>query len=98
MNWFLLTRLSSAQIRPEVPQGQKKGLRVLSAEEDIARKLLTSLNKAQKAQTIINADAPSDILTRDVPKVEFEAVEGLAAEAMETQQRELLMETCPRIH
>ena len=34
---------------------------------------------------------PSDILTRDVPKVEFEAVEGLAAESMETSQRELLM-------
>ena len=75
----------------EVPQGEKKGLRVLSAEEDIARQLLLSLNNTQKAQTIINADAPSDILTRDVPKVEFEAVEGLAAESMETGQRELLM-------
>ena len=42
----------------EVPQGEKKGLRVLSAEEDIARKLLTSLNSTQKRQTIINADAP----------------------------------------
>ena len=75
----------------EVPQGAKKGLRVLSAEEDLARQLLTSLNDSQKRQTIINADAPSDILTRDVPKVEFEAVEGLAAESMETSQRELLM-------
>ena len=75
----------------EVPQGEKKGLRVLSAEEDIARQLLTSLNATQKGQTVINADAPSDILTRDVPKVEFEAVEGLAAESMETSQRELLM-------
>jgi len=75
----------------EVPQGEKKGLRVLSAEEDMARQLLTSLNAAQKRQTIINADAPSDIVTRDVPKVEFERVEGLAAESMETHQRELLM-------
>ena len=75
----------------EVPEGDKKGLRVLSAEEDIARQLLTSLEASQKRQTIINADAPSDILTRDVPKVEFEAVEGLAAESMGTPQRELLM-------
>ncbi len=75
----------------EVPQGEKKGLRVLSAEEDIARKLLTSLNNTQKAQAIISADAPSDILTRDVPKVEFETVEGLSAESMRTHQREHLM-------
>ncbi len=75
----------------EVPQGKKKGLRILSAEEDIARKLVGSLNLAQKSRCIINADAPSDILTRDVPKVEFDAVEGLAAESMETQQREVLM-------
>jgi len=75
----------------EVPQGEQKGLRVLSAEEDLARQLLSSLNEAQKHQTIINREAPSDILTRDVPKVEFEAAEGLAAESMETHQRELLM-------
>ena len=47
--------------------------------------------RRRNVQTIINADAPSDILTRDVPKVEFEAVEGLAAESMETSQREILM-------
>ena len=62
----------------EVPSGEKTGMRVLSGEEDAARKLLTSLNATQKSQTIINADAPSDILTRDVPKVELESVEGLA--------------------
>ena len=76
----------------EVPEGEKKGLRVLSAEEDAARQLLASLNNTQKGQTIINTEAPSDILTRDVPKVEFEAVEGLAAESMETHQRQLLMD------
>ena len=76
----------------EVPQGEKTGLRVLSGEEDVARKLLTSLNATQKHQTIINAEAPPDILTRDVPKVEFESVEGLAAESMETHQREILMD------
>lgn len=75
----------------EVPQGEQKGLRVLSAEEDLARQLLSSLNETQKRQTIIHADAPSDILTRDVPKVTFDSVEGLAAESMETHQRELLM-------
>lgn len=75
----------------EVPSGDKKGLRVLAAEEDIARELLCTLTIEQKRQGIINADAPSDILTRDVPKVEFDAVEGLPAESMETHQREILM-------
>ena len=32
----------------EVPEGEKKGLRVLSAEEDMARQLLGSLNATQK--------------------------------------------------
>ncbi len=76
----------------EVPTGEKKGLRVLSAEEDMARELVRSLTETQKGAAIINTEAPSDILTRDVPKVEFEAVEGLAAESMQTAQRELLVQ------
>ena len=75
----------------EVPVGEKKGLRVLSAEEDMARRLLNSLTREQKQQAIVDAEAPPDILTRDAPKVEFGAAEGLAAESMETEQREHLM-------
>ena len=76
----------------EVPQGEKKGLRVLLAEEDLARQLLIGLTPDQKAKAVINTEAPNDILTRNAPKVEFEAVEGLAVETMQTQQRELLMQ------
>ena len=76
----------------EVPQGEKKGLRVLFAEEDLARQLLLSLTPYQKTQAVINTEAPSDILTRNAPKVEFEAVEGLAVESMQTHQRELLIQ------
>ena len=75
----------------EVRSGPNKGQRILSAEEDLARQLLVSLNADGKHKAIINATAPSDILTRDVPKVEFDAVEGLAAESMATSQRELLV-------
>lgn len=75
----------------EVRQGPKKGLRILSEEEDLARKLLSNLNADQKRKAIINSTAPADILTRDVPKVEFEIVEGLAAESMTAGQRETLM-------
>ena len=76
----------------EVPQGDKKGLRVLFAEEDLARQLLTSLTPYQKTIAVIDTDAPSDILTRNAPKVEFEAVEGLPVETMQTHQRDLLIQ------
>jgi hypothetical protein len=74
----------------EVRHGPKKGLRILSAEEDLARQLLMSLNADQKHKTIINATAPRDIITRAEPKVEFGAAEGLAAESMTTGQREVM--------
>lgn len=76
----------------EVPQGEKKGLRVLYAEEDLARQLLTSLTPYQKTIAVIEAEAPSDILTRNAPKVEFDAVEGLPVETMQTHQRDLLIQ------
>lgn len=75
----------------EVRHGPKKGLRILSAEEDLARQLLSSLTREQKGKAIISPVAPDDILTRTAPKVEFEAVEGLAAESMTTDQREMLI-------
>jgi len=75
----------------EVRHGPKKGLRILSAEEDLARDLLRSLNGDQKRKTILTAAAPADILTREVPKVSFAGVEGLAAESMTGPQRETLM-------
>lgn len=76
----------------EVPEGEKKGLRVLYAEEDLARQLLASLTPYQKTHAVINPEAPPDILTRNVPKVEFDSVEGLAVETMQTYQRELLIQ------
>lgn len=76
----------------EVPEGEKKGLRVLYAEEDLARQLLLSFTPYQKTQAVINAEAPPDILTRNAPKVEFDTVEGIAVETMQTHQRELLIQ------
>ena len=76
----------------EVPQGDNKGLRVLYAEEDLARQLLTSFTPYQKTIAVIETEAPSDILTRNAPKVEFESVEGLPVETMQTHQRDLLIQ------
>ena len=74
-----------------VRNGPKTGLRILSAEEDFARQLLDSLNSDQKKKTVITTTAPRDIITKAAPKIEFEAVEGLPAESMETPQRNILM-------
>lgn len=76
----------------EVLEGNEKGLRVLYAEEELARQLLTSFTPYQKTHAVINTEAPADILTRNAPKVEFDAVEGFAAENMQTYQRELLVQ------
>ena len=75
----------------EVREGPRKGLRILSDEEDLARGLLGDLSAEQKRKTMIQADAPADILTRETPKVAFEAAEGMAAESMTADQRRILL-------
>jgi hypothetical protein len=74
----------------EVQAGSQKGLRILAREEELARDLLKSLDDTQQRKTIINSTAPTDILTRAKPKVEFGSAEGLAAESMTAAQRQNL--------
>ena len=81
----------------EVRQGEHKGLRILSSEEDLARQLLKSLTTDQQVKAVINVDAPSDILTREQPKVEIQHAEGLAMELMSTSQKEVLMALITKI-
>ena len=76
----------------EVKQGEHKGLRILSVEEDLARLLLKSLTPDQRSKTVINTDAPPDILTRDNPKVEIQYAEGIAIESFSTEQRQMTMD------
>jgi hypothetical protein len=47
----------------EVRQGAKKGLRVLAAEEDLARTLATTLLAAGKTDVIFSDKAPAEILS-----------------------------------
>ena len=76
----------------QVHHGPKRGLRILSSEEELARTLLTSFSGRQKQKSIIHPVAPADILTRAAPKVSFDTVEGLAMDSMEIEQRELLVD------
>jgi hypothetical protein len=77
-----------------VPSGPKAGLRLLAAEEDLARDLVRMLPEARRARAILGKDAFADIVTRNDPKVRSLNIEGLAAGDMsqpeQAQLRKLL--------
>src|SRR5882672_10453278 len=84
-NWTIVNGLSigsSPQFfganPAEVREGPMKGTRVLSAEEDLGRSLVKSLSTAQRADAILNALAPSDIVTRNQRKVAIQEDKGIA--------------------
>lgn len=54
----------------EVRHGPHKGMRTLAEEEDLARRLLGSLDREQKAVAIVRPVAPDDILTENFRKVD----------------------------
>lgn len=75
----------------EVREGPKKGLRILGLEEDAARALLASLDEHQRMQAVINAAAPSDMLTMNQNDIKPLEPNGIMASALEPFQRDLLM-------
>jgi hypothetical protein len=76
----------------QVPDGPKKGMRILSAQEDSARTLLMALNAQQKTQAVINPAAPNDIVTMNNLTIDPLKPTGIAATALDAKQRELLMQ------
>jgi hypothetical protein len=54
----------------EVRSGPLTGFRVLGAEEDLARELVTSLSVEQRARAVVSAEAPRDIFTGNINKPE----------------------------
>lgn len=78
-----------------VLHGKREGVRALKEEEDVARYLLASLNGDQKGVAIVTAEAPADLLTKNVPRVTGELNDespGLAASEMTDAQRTTLDE------
>jgi hypothetical protein len=76
----------------EVRQGPRAGLRVLGAEEDLARDLLNSLDAGQRKVAVIDATAPKDIITAASRKAAIEGQpSGLLASKMNAKQFEKLM-------
>ena len=80
----------------EVRDGDKKGLRVLAAEEDAARALVVALPADLRQQAIINAVAPTDILTMNKNDITPLPEQGVSFGAMGSEQQRLftrLLET-----
>jgi hypothetical protein len=75
----------------QVPDGPRKGTRILAGEEDTARELLMSLDAQQRTQAAINTVAPNEILTTNKLGIAPLAPIGIQASALSTRQRELLM-------
>ncbi|MBC8001389.1 MAG: DUF3500 domain-containing protein [Opitutaceae bacterium] len=74
----------------EVKDGPRKGLRVLSVEEDLGRELIKSMTAEQKATAIFAKVALSDIVTGDKKKVQPLQPEGLLTSKMNAAQKSIL--------
>jgi hypothetical protein len=75
----------------EVRTGPRAGLRVLGAEEDLARALLAALTPAQLKTAVVSEKAPADILTTTSRQAALKGQpSGLKAAAMTPAQRRLL--------
>jgi hypothetical protein len=75
----------------EVREGPHKGLRVLAAEEDLARVLVSSLTPEQSRAARIADVAPPDIITGNSRRAAIIDRTGLSAAALTEVQRKALM-------
>jgi len=75
----------------EVATGEMKGVRTLAGEEDLARKLVRSLDRAQRSKTIIRERAYRDIVTGSDGRVLPLDPAGISAAELNQTQTDLLI-------
>jgi hypothetical protein len=76
----------------EVREGPRSGIRVLGAEEDVARELVNSLTPEQRKTAVVSEEAPRDILTAASIRAKLEdQPAGLALSKLNKKQADLLM-------
>jgi len=98
LNWTLVNGVAIATTPQflgsnpaEVRDGPKKGTRVLRAEEDLSRALVTALTTEQRAVAVTSPTAPNDILTTNTRKAAIQENAGLSYKDMTAAQRGLLL-------
>ncbi|MFO1499245.1 MAG: DUF3500 domain-containing protein [Verrucomicrobiota bacterium] len=74
----------------EVRTGPRQGLRVLAAEEDLARALVQALDADQRKVAIYTNTAPADVITGADRKARLLNPEGLSATRMTSAQTNML--------
>jgi len=74
----------------EVREGPRKGLRVLGAEEDLARQLVRSLNDEQKKAALYTNTAPREIITGNDRKARALSPMGISAAKLNAAQTGLV--------
>jgi hypothetical protein len=96
---FTVTRGSTVAWAPSfmganparVPSGSRQGLRVLAAEEDLARQLVLSLDATQRATAVFTTEAPRDIITGNAGQVDPLSPAGIPVSALNAQQSRMLV-------
>ena len=73
-----------------VKEGPRQGLRVLAAEEDLARKLLHMFVGSKREKVLIQAEAPADIITGASRQAEMGAPVGVPRSEMTPEQLKVL--------
>src|SRR6266581_4556896 len=74
----------------EVREGPRQGLRVLGAEEDLARQLVKSLNDEQKKAAIYTNTAPREIITGNDRQAKALTPMGISAAKLSKAQNAML--------
>ena len=74
----------------EVKSGPKKGLRMLSKEQDMALAFVNSLDKDRKAKAVISGTAPRDIFTGESRTAQRQSDDGLRYGDMTGAQQKAL--------
>ncbi len=75
----------------EVPAGPSRGLRILADREDAGRRLLNSLDLAQRSVAVISENAPNDIVTGADLDIDPLSPVGIRANLLRPDQRDLLL-------
>ena len=76
----------------EIRTGPQKGLRVLAAEEDMARSLVKSLNEDLRKKAVFDTKAPADIITLADKKVTALKDVGVAYSQLNAEQQRLVLD------
>jgi hypothetical protein len=79
-----------AMVHMHIEGGAAVGTRILKGEEDLAFKLVKSLDPAQQKQAITAEKAPADVRAAGEPQAPQTAPEGIAAKDLKPEQVETL--------